>query len=240
MGRLDWLNLPKKFGAFMNEPFGVIWDLDGTLADTGELHYQSWCRLARELGKEYTREQFSATFGMRNPEIIPRVFGTGYAAQEIADLGFRKEEYYRQEARNGIELIPGARTLIEQLHRAGVRQAIGSSTPRANVDLLLELTGLRTFFPAVVTLEDTSRGKPDPEVFLTAANRLEIPPKRCTVLEDAPAGIQAARAAGMIAIGVTFVGYHSRESLQSAGAHRVVPDWLAVTVEEILAKSPTV
>jgi beta-phosphoglucomutase len=118
----------------------VIWDVDGTLVDTAELHFHAWAALAAELGQPFTRADFAATFGLRNPEIIPRLFGSQYAAQEIAELGERKENLYRQEAQKGVALLPGVRSLLEGLRSAGFLQAVGSSAPPGNLELILDLT----------------------------------------------------------------------------------------------------
>jgi beta-phosphoglucomutase len=214
-----------------NDTNAVLWDVDGTLVDTAELHFQAWCALARELDKPFTRADFAGTFGWRNPEIIPKLFGTHYSEDEIAALGNRKEDMYRAEAQRGVALLPGVRALLEGLHEGGFRQAIGSSAPRANIDMILDLTQTRRFLPVIVALEDTRRGKPDPEVFLIGARRLGIPPQRCLVFEDAPVGIQAAKAGGMRAVGVTFVGHHPEDSLRRAGADLVVPSLDNVTPE---------
>jgi len=224
-----------------DSPAAVIWDMDGTLVDTAELHFQAWAELARELGKPFTRADFAATFGWRNPEIIPKLFGSHYTAREIQELGDRKESLYRAQAKHGVKLLPGVRPLLKSLQAGGFRQAIGSSAPRANLELILELTSTRAFFQAVVSMEDTQRGKPDPEVFLRAASKLAIAPDRCLVIEDAPAGIQAARAGGMRAIAVTFVGHHDVKVLREAGADLIVRSLEQVTPETvrlILASAP--
>ncbi len=208
--------------------------MDGTLVDTGELHFQAWLTLAAELGKPFTRADFAATFGWRNPEIIPKLFGNQYSDQKVLELGDRKENLYREQAKKGVTLLPGVRTLLEELHAAGLRQAVGSSAPRANLELILELTETTRFFAAIVSMEDTQRGKPDPEVFLRAAAKLDISPKHCLVIEDAPAGIQAARAGGMRSIAVTFVGHHDPNTLRGAGADLVVPSLEPVSVDTIL------
>src|SRR5436305_12153305 len=96
-----------------NDNYAVLWDVDGTLVDTAELHFQAWCELARELDKPFTRADFAGTFGWRNPEIIPKVFGKGYTEDQIAALGERKEDLYRAQARNGIALLPGVCGLVE-------------------------------------------------------------------------------------------------------------------------------
>jgi beta-phosphoglucomutase len=211
----------------------AIWDVDGTLVDTAELHFRAWVALAAELNKPFTRADFAATFGWRNPEIIPKLFGTHYTDREIAALGNRKEDLYREAARAGVALLPGVRELLEGLHAAGFRQAIGSSAPRRNLDLILELTQTARYFNAIVSMEDTQKGKPDPEVFRLAAQRAGVMPARCVVLEDAPVGVQAARAGGMRCIAVAFVGHHSRETLQRAGADLVVPSLVDVSVSTV-------
>ena len=209
---------------------GVIWDVDGTLVDTAELHFQAWEALCRDLGRDFTRAEFAATFGRRNPEILHQLFEGRLNAREVDDLGERKEELYRAAARQGVGLLPGVRELLEGLHAAGFRQAIGSSAPRGNLDLILGLTDTQRFFDAVVSQEDTQRGKPDPQVFLIAAERLGVSPPRCVVLEDAPAGVEAAKAGAMRCIAVRFVGHHPEASLRQAGA-----DLVAGNVEEVAA-----
>ncbi|MCI0457168.1 MAG: HAD family phosphatase [Gemmataceae bacterium] len=211
----------------------VLWDMDGTLVDTAELHFQAWDQLMRELAHPFTRADFAATFGWRNPEILHRFFGTSYNDQQIAELGDRKEEIYRAAARQGVTLLPGARPLLEGLHAAGCKQAVGSSAPRANLDLILLLTDTERYFDSVVSMEDTQRGKPDPQVFQVAAGRLGVEPGRCVVVEDAVAGVQAAKAGGMKCIAVTFVGHHPEEKLLGAGADLVVPSLERVSVAAI-------
>lgn len=211
----------------------VIWDVDGTLVDTAELHFRAWVELCRDFGRDFTRADFAATFGRRNPEIIRHLFGDRFDDATINDLGDRKEELYRAAARQGVALLPGARELLEGLHAAGFRQAIGSSAPRGNIDLILALTGTGHCFEAVASAQDTQRGKPDPQVFLVAAEKLRVPPSRCVVMEDAVAGVKAAKAGGMKCVGVTFVGHHADESLRRAGADLVVKTLEGVTVEAV-------
>lgn len=213
----------------------IIWDVDGTLVDTAELHFQAWLALARDLGQPFTREDFAGTFGWRNPEIIPKIFGPQYSERQIAELGDRKEALYRAAARSGVALLPGVRDLVATLHAADFPQAIGSSAPRANVDLILEMTGLHAHMQAAVAMEDTTKGKPDPEVFLLAAARLGVAPSRCLVFEDAPVGIQAAKSAGMKAVGVTFIGHHPAEKLRAARADLIVHSIEEVSVRTINA-----
>jgi beta-phosphoglucomutase len=213
--------------------YGAIWDMDGTLVDTAQLHFLAWEALLREEGRPFTREEFAATFGQRNPEIFRYLYGDRLSEERIARLSERKEEIYRAAAQTGIELLPGTRHMLEELHKAGFVQAIGSSAPRANLDLILRLTGIERFFPVVVSMEDTQRGKPDPQVFLVAAERLGVEPGHCVVIEDAVAGVQAARAGGMKCIAVRFVGHHPEDRLRQAGADLIVHSLEEVSAQQV-------
>lgn len=217
-----------------DQPCAVIWDVDGTLVDTAELHFAAWLRTANEMGRPFTRDDFAATFGRRNPEIIRFLFRQDFTDAQVLDIGERKETYYRSAAESGVSLLPGVRELLDGLHARGVRQAVGSSAPRGNLDLILRLTDSRRYFGAVVGMEDTQRGKPDPQVFLVAAQKLGVPPTRCVVLEDAVAGVEAARAGGMRCLAVTFVGHHPEARLKAAGADRVVKCFTETTADDVL------
>ena len=200
----------------------AIWDVDGTLVDTAEQHFRAWVEVCREKGHDFTRADFAATFGRRNPEILAYLFGDRLGKGEAEAFADRKEELYRDATRHGVALLPGVAALMEGLHQLGFEQGIGSSAPRANLELILELTGIDRYLGAVVGSEDTTRGKPDPEVFLIAASRLGVEPRNAVVFEDAVAGVEAARAGGMRCVAVSFVGHHSPEKLRAAGADVVV------------------
>jgi beta-phosphoglucomutase len=207
--------------------------VDGTLVDTAELHFQAWQDLFQELKRPFSRADFFSTFGQRNKEILALLLGPHQSEAEMADWSDRKEMFYRARAGNGMILLPGAGKLVADLHAQGFLQGIGSSGPRENIELTLQLTRTRPYFPVLVTLEDTTRGKPDPQVFLLAADRLGVAPRQCLVMEDAVAGIQAAQKAGMKSIGVTFVGHHTPAALRQAGANRVVKNLEEVTVATV-------
>lgn len=199
----------------------VIFDFDGVVIDSHEAHERSWFALADELGQPFTREIFVSTFGQRNESILPLL---GWAEEgdkaRIQQLGDRKESLYREILRKeGIAPLPGVVALLEDLRARGIPCAIGTSTPRANVACVLEITGLARFFREVAAAEDVSRGKPDPEVFLKAAEKLGAEPSTCVVIEDAQVGIRAAKAAGMKAVAVTTT--HPAESLASEMPDRI-------------------
>jgi HAD superfamily hydrolase (TIGR01509 family) len=185
----------------------VLWDMDGTLVDSEEYHWLSWRETMAAEGIPITRDQFVVTFGQRNDSILPRWLGTDATPDRIQRVGDAKESLYRRLVREGgLVPLPGAADWVRRLHQENWRQAIASSAPRANLDVVLEVIGLAGCFQAIVSAEDVTAGKPDPQVFLTAASRLETPPSQCIVVEDAGAGVEAARRAGMRSIGVSRNG----------------------------------
>lgn len=211
----------------------VIWDLDGTLVDTSALHFAAWEQVAKERGSPFTQDDFNRTFGRRNPEILGILFGDGLDNDTIGTLGHHKEELFRAVVRqHGVKLLPAAMERVKELHEAGFKQAIGSSAPRANIELLTEVAGLSPYIQSIVAMEDTQRGKPDPEVFLKAAGKLAILPGWCVVVEDAVFGVEAAKAGHMSCIAVRGGGHSTAEALREAKADFVV-EWLSeVTVQQ--------
>jgi beta-phosphoglucomutase len=187
--------------------FGAIWDLDGTLVDTGENHFSAWRALMQEQGRDLTYEQFQPTFGLRNDDVLTRHFGFSADTADFTALGERKEVMFRASLeRDGIRLQPGAGALVEHLRALGARQAIASSAPPANIALMVRLLGFEDAFDAIVSSEEVAHGKPAPDIFLRAAERLGLTPARAVVLEDAIAGVQAGKTAGakVIAIASTL------------------------------------
>lgn len=183
-------------------PWGVIFDWDGVVIDSSSQHERSWELLAAERDLFLPEGHFKAGFGKKNEIIIPAL-GWGNDLVLIRELADRKEELYRElVVAEGLIVLPGARELLEALKVAGIPRAVGSSTPRENLDALFAKTGLDLLFDAVVCGSDVTHGKPDPEVFLSGAAKLGLPPDRCIVIEDAFAGIEAARRAGMKVVGV--------------------------------------
>jgi len=209
--------------------YAVLWDMDGVLVDTEPFHWQAWEKLSREAGFPMSYEDFQRTFGWRNEEILRELLGPNIPDQRVAELGDRKEELYRDAVRGRVKPLPGAIELLRKLREAGVRQAIASSAPRANIELILEELGIKGDFDAVLCEQDVERGKPDPQIFLQAAGRLGVVPSRCLVIEDAVMGVQAARRAGMACLAVTTT--HPAEGLREAD--EVVASLVEVTVEDV-------
>jgi beta-phosphoglucomutase len=184
----------------------VLWDLDGTLVDSAELHWLSWRDTLTAEGHPITYQQFLDTFGQKNDRILPGWLGKDASAERIRQVGDAKEAAYRRLVQDrGLTPLPGAAEWLRTLHAAGWKQAIASSAPRANVGVMLRVLGVETELDGIVSAEDVTAGKPDPQVFLKAAAAVKVPPERCVVVEDAVVGIEAARRAGIKTIGVSRV-----------------------------------
>jgi len=210
-------------------PIGVIFDMDGVLVDSARAHFESWRRLGEEDSVSVTRERFAETFGRQNRDIIPMLFGS-VSMVRMAALSERKEEIYRGLICGRVPAVDGAVELVGALANAGVSMAIGSSAPRANIDLMLTEMGVVHFFDTIISADDATRGKPDPQVFIIACERLKLPPSRCVVVEDAPAGVEAAIAAGATAVAVLM--HHPRAAFD--GAALVVDRLSDLSVNRVL------
>lgn len=179
----------------------VIWDLDGVIIDSAEEHRKAWHRLAQEEGVPFTDEQFWATFGWRNDAIIPLIYGP-VSPERLQELADRKEAYFREYIQNTVAPLPGAIELMSALHAVGYKQGLGTSTPIANIEVISKALGLERFLSALVSGETVPHGKPAPDIFLKVAEKLGVALEHCLVIEDAVAGIAAARAGGMYSIAV--------------------------------------
>jgi beta-phosphoglucomutase len=193
---------------------GVIFDLDGVLVDTGWAHKRSWYDLAKKEGFSMTDEFFYSTFGMQNYQIIPMLLGRDATFEEIDRLSDWKEQRYSDIIKEKLAPAEGAKSLLTDLKKEGFYLAVGSSAPRANLELVLDCTDLRNYFDAYVTGQDVTKGKPAPDTFLKAAEKLSLNANRCVVVEDAVQGIEAGRAAGMAVVAVTTT--RSRKDLTGA------------------------
>lgn len=199
----------------MEQPYGFIFDWDGVIIDSHAQHEESWKLLFEELKQEMPPHFFKETFGMRNQQIIPMHFNFVDPSdhETIQKLGDRKEVLYREIiARDGIEPLPGVLDLLCELKELGIPTCVGSSTPRANLEFIMERTHLREYFFDMVGAEDVTQGKPAPDVFLKAAQKIQRDPAQCLVFEDAFVGIDAALAAKMKVLAVATT--HPLEKLQ--------------------------
>jgi len=193
---------------------GVIFDLDGVLVDTSQFHKQSWFDLAKKEGFDITEKFFYSTFGMQNYQIIPLLAGQDLPAEDINRLSEWKEKRYRELIAGKLTLLEGAKELLEDLKSNAFLLGIGTSTPRVNLSFMLEHIHIGDNFDAFVTGEDVSKGKPDPDTFLKAAEKLSLPPNRCIVVEDAVQGVEAGKAAKMAVVAVATT--RNRDDLKEA------------------------
>ena len=192
----------------------AIWDVDGVIVDSRDMHFRAWQRLLGEMGRTLTYEAFLPTFGRKNADILRGLIGGELTDDQVEELAERKERYFREAIKPDLHPLPGVRELVDDFNRAGFRQAVASSAPPENVDLILETLHLAQNFSVRVSADDIDQGKPNPQVFLLAAQRLGVPPRRCVVIEDSVPGVQAGRAANMVVIAVTTTS--PREDLREA------------------------
>jgi beta-phosphoglucomutase family hydrolase len=179
----------------------VLWDMDGVLVDTAELHYQTWKQTLSGFGIPFSRKLFNEFFGMNNEQTLTGILGRPPEPSFLQELSDNKEDKFRKSIHGQVVLYPGIRKMLQELQRAGARQAIASSAPQENIDVLVNELNMASFFQAIVSGCEI-KSKPDPATFLLAAERLGVNPQHCVVIEDALHGIEAARRAGMKCIAV--------------------------------------
>jgi len=192
---------------------GVIWDMDGVLVDTGDFHYRSWVETLKEYGIEFSHEDFRTTFGMNNEGILRMFLGERFTEDLYSEISDKKEQNFRRAIRGKVQLLPGVLSLLKALKSANIPQAVGSSAPSENIDAINRELNLGSYFQILVSAASMP-SKPDPAVFLSAANKLQAPAEHCLVIEDAIAGVEAAHRAGMKCLAVTTT--NTDVNLQSA------------------------
>jgi beta-phosphoglucomutase len=182
-----------------------IFDLNGTMVHDMEYHTRAWQRLFNEdLGGSFSWEDVKPQMYGKNREVLVRMFGPDrFSGEEMDRLGMEKERRYQQEFRPQLALLPGLPEFLERAHQRGIPMAIGSAAIPFNIDFVLDNLNIRHYFQAIVSADDVTVSKPNPEVFLRCAELLGTPPADCLVFEDVPKGAEAARNAGMDAVVLT-------------------------------------
>ena len=196
-----------------NRKLAILWDLDGVLVDSGEYHYAAWKQTFDELGVRFSEEQFRMTFGMNNTGILGMIYGKKLLLEREQQISERKESLFREAVKGNALLLPGVENALKNFTAWNMKQAIASSAPPKNIEVLVQELQIGNYFDAIVSGYDIP-GKPDPAVFLKAAQQLGIGPEHCIVIEDAVAGVEAAKSAGMKCIAVTTT--NTVESLSKA------------------------
>jgi len=207
----------------------VIWDMDGVIADTALYHFKAWYEVFQKRGVNFTEDDFRRNFGQRNDTIIRNVLGQGLPPSEIDTIAGEKEGNFRQKVSQHIKPLPGAIELIKSLKGHVFSMALASSAPMENIRLIIRSLDINNCFHAIVSGKEVKEGKPSPQGFLLAAKKLGVAPENCIVVEDAVAGVTAAKRAGMHCLAVTNT--HPRVSLKEADL--IVDTLEAVSVSDL-------
>ncbi|MFC1939158.1 HAD family hydrolase [Chloroflexota bacterium] len=207
----------------------VIWDMDGVIINTAPYHLKAWQEVFLKSGVNFTEEQFRRSFGQRNDTIIRSVLSEEVSLHEIDSISAEKEENFRLKIRHNLRPLPGVIELMKSLAEHRFKMALASSAPMGNIRLLVRGLGIDKCFQSIISGEDVSEGKPSPQVFLLAAEKLGVEPRRCVVIEDAVAGVAAARRAGMRCVAVTNT--HPGTSLSEADL--VIDSLEAITISDL-------
>lgn len=209
---------------------GVIFDFDGVIADSHAAHMQAWQAFLHSKGKAVSAEELSfVREGAKREEILRHFLGE-LNPEEIARYGAEKDKLFQSHT-SEVKLVPGLLEFLRQLDAVTIRSAVASSGSRARVEQALKAFSIRNCFQAVITAEDVDRGKPDPALFLLAAQALQLEPKRILVCEDAVAGVVAAKSAGMKCLGMAADGRATM--LKQAGADMVASDFLQTNLGDV-------
>ena len=212
---------------------GFIFDWDGVVVDSSNLHEKSWNILAKEINLPLPDAHFKKGFGKRNSVIIPEILGWSQEKAKIEQWGKRKEEIYRELGeKSGIQIIDGIHDFLKEMKLNNISAVIGTSTDRENIELAFGQLGIENFFLGAICAEDVSQGKPHPEVFLKGADLLGLPPEQCVVFEDSLHGIEAATRGGMKAVAITTS--QPASLLQEAGADLIVDSPIELTVNSLV------
>lgn len=191
----------------------VLWDMDGVIADTADYHYNAWREVLKEHGVEFSKEDFMQLFGQRHDTIIKFNLGK-LPPQQVQQIAERKQAIYRHNVAQNIVPLPGAVELIKSLNQHGIKTAIASSAVPDNIDVIIAGLGIEKCFQVIAAGTEVAEGKPSPQIFQLAAKKLNVSPADCVVIEDAIAGVTAAKRAGMKCVAVT--NSHPAQKLENA------------------------
>ncbi len=199
----------------LNQFEAVIFDMDGTMVDNTPFHKKAWIEFCRRHGIDLTEEEFHEKIsGKRNDAILEFLFGRKVEGQEYIELDEQKESIYRELYLPHLKEVPGLKEFLKKLASEEFKIGVATTSPYKNRTLVLETLELHKFFAVIVGGEDTRHGKPHPEIYLTAAGKLGVNPKKCLAFEDTPSGVKSAKSAGMTVVGVLTA--HTKEELNEA------------------------
>jgi HAD superfamily hydrolase (TIGR01509 family) len=192
----------------------MLWDMDGVIADSNSFHFAAWQETFVKRGVKFTREDFTKLFGTRNDFIIHSVMGEEFPERDVKIMVQEKEENFRRKAKGTIKPFPGAIRLLNVIKKGNFKLGLVSSAPKENIDLVIGELNLQGFFDCIVFGREVSASKPSPQIYLLAAEKLEVTPNDCVVIEDSPLGVKAAKTAGMKCLAITNT--HPQQELEEA------------------------
>ena len=218
----------------MTHTLGFIFDMDGTLVDNMSYHLLAWQQLLAGMDIHMSFQEIDRRNHGTISEVIRNLLGDQLSEAQVVELGLRKEALYRQLYRPHMRLRTGCDRFLQQAQANGIPTALATMADRVNIDFILDGLGIRDYFTVVVGADQISRGKPDPEVFLSAARAMHLLPENCIVFEDSPSGLAAAERAGMR---VVFLASSSdQHDLSSNPAVlRVVSDYFELDPDRLIA-----
>ncbi|HEX3877750.1 MAG TPA: HAD family phosphatase [Bryobacteraceae bacterium] len=207
-----------------------LFDMDGVIVNSNPMHRQAWEAFNRRYGLDTTEEMHQRMYGRRNDQIVRDYFGEQLSDEEVSARGFAKEALYREMAGGNVEsmLVPGLKQFLDKYRH--IPKAVASNAEPANVHFILDTAGLRPYFQVVVDGHQVSYPKPNPEIYLKAAELLKIEKAECVVFEDSHSGVAAGKAAGMrvIGLGTTHVDLPGTELTIDNFSSGELEAWLAV------------
>jgi beta-phosphoglucomutase family hydrolase len=216
---------------------GFIFDMDGVLVDNAYYHTQAWLLLFERLGISVDPRAFHLeNAGQTNAAILRWKLGEKLPDDQINAYAQEKETLYRELYRPHLEVLPGLRAFLDQSQNLGIPLALATSAEEQNIALVLDGLDLRRYFPIIVGANDIQHSKPNPEIFLTAAGRLGLPPAGCVVFEDSLAGVEAARRAGMRLVLVT-TSLDRQDMGKYYQADLAILDYAQITPSEFFAST---
>ncbi|MCK5182511.1 MAG: HAD-IA family hydrolase [Dehalococcoidia bacterium] len=192
----------------------ILWDMDGVIADSYHFHFAAWQETFAKRGIEFTEEAFNKLFGARNDFIVSTIMGRELPEKDAKIIVKEKEENFRRRATGNIKPFPGAIRLLNDIKKGNFRLGLVSSAPKDNIDLVLSEFNLRDIFNCVISGQEVSESKPSPQIYLSAAKKLQVIPNDCVVIEDSPLGVKAAKNAGMRCLAITNT--QPQQNLQEA------------------------
>jgi beta-phosphoglucomutase family hydrolase len=193
----------------------IIFDMDGVVADYQIQDFTAWRRIFKEYGFNLSYDKYLSFLGMKGEEIIGKNINPNIPTEEALKIVNRKEKYFIEEIRkNRPQPTKGLKKLLTTLSRANLKIGLGTSAPSYKTNIVLKILGIKGFFNSIVTADEVCKGKPNPEIYLKVAKKLNVKPKECIVIEDAPKGIEAAKNAGMKCIAIPTT--HKKAELKNA------------------------